>query len=355
VSALSVAASDQLGDVALSVELDVRAGAVCALVGPSGAGKSTVLRVIAGLHRPAAGRVELGERAWLDTERGVSLAPEERSCGFMFQDYALFPHLSAWRNVSYGLRGPRERRREAAMAQLRRFGLERVADARPGTLSGGERQRVALARALVRDPDVLLLDEPVSALDSRTRAAAMRELVGELRSARVPSIVVTHDFAEAAQVADEICVMDQGSVVQRGSAASLAASPGSAFVADFAGAVVLHGEASAADDGLTAVELDGGGRVLSADGLRGRVAVTLFPWEIELRPSGAGAGGSALNRLPVEVVTVTEVGNRARVGLIAPQPLVAEITAASARELGLEPGRLLAATWKATATRLIEE
>ena len=167
---LRVAAETQLGDVALDVALEVAAGECLALAGPSGAGKSSVLRIAAGLLSPRAGRVVCGERIWLDRASGVDLPPEQRRCGFVFQDYALFPHLSAWQNVGYGL--PRRERRARALELLERFGLAHRADARPRTLSGGERQRVALARALAVRPDALLLDEPLSALDARTRAAA---------------------------------------------------------------------------------------------------------------------------------------------------------------------------------------
>ena len=149
-----------------------------AIVGPSGAGKSTVLRIIAGLRRPDPGRVvDAATRSGSTRAAGSISAPEERACGFMFQDYALFPHLSAWRNVAFGM--PRHRASDGAGARAgaaRRFGVERLADARPASLSGGERQRVALARSLARDPSVLLLDEPLAALDTRTRAHAGREL-----------------------------------------------------------------------------------------------------------------------------------------------------------------------------------
>jgi len=203
---LSVAAETRLGDFGLDVALEVRAGECIALAGPSGAGKSSVLRVIAGLVTPERGHVRCGERVLLDTGRGVDLPPEARRCGYVFQDYALFPHLSAWQNVAYGL--PRAQRRERAHALLERFGLAHRAAARPRTLSGGERQRVALARALAVQPDVLLLDEPLSALDARTRAAAGREVAAVLREAGVPALLVTHDFQEAALLGDRVGVMD---------------------------------------------------------------------------------------------------------------------------------------------------
>lgn len=350
---LDVRARDRLRELELDVELRVDGNGCAAIVGPSGAGKSTVLRIIAGLRRPDPGRVVMGEEVWLDSGRGINLRPEERACGFMFQDYALFPHLSAWRNVAFGMPGPRQGRRPRALEQLRRFGVERLADARPASLSGGERQRVALARSLARDPSVLLLDEPLSALDTRTRAHAGRELVAALGGARALAIVVTHDFSEAAMLADEIFVMDGGRIVQRGTAAELSARPASAFVADFAGSVVLNGTARPAAGGLTKVELDGGGVLNSTDLIGGPVAALVFPWEISLEPTGTVHESSALNHLPVEVVSVTEIGNRARAGLSAPQPLVAEVTGESIRSLGLRPGVRVNATWKATATRLV--
>jgi molybdate transport system ATP-binding protein len=231
---LRVEAVRALRQFELRVDLQVAPGRCLALAGPSGAGKTTVLRVIGGLQQPDAGRVALGEELWLDTERGVDAPPEARRCGFLFQHYALFPHLSVWRNVAYGLRAlGREERRQRAMGLLQRFGIEALAEARPRTLSGGERQRVALARALAPQPSVLLLDEPVSALDASSRAVASRELKRTIAEVSVPVILVTHDFAQATLFGDEIAVIDAGRVAQRGSANELAARPGSEFVRDF--------------------------------------------------------------------------------------------------------------------------
>jgi molybdate transport system ATP-binding protein len=351
----------------LALDVSASPGTPLALVGRSGSGKTSMLRTIAGLLSPREGSVELGDSVWLDTKRGIDLAPERRGCGFLFQDYALFPRMSAWRNVAYGMGGPRGERRGKALAMLERFGVASLADARPPTMSGGERQRVALARALAARPPVLLLDEPLSALDSTTR----REAIGELRSVfaetGTPVVLVTHSFEEAAVLAGELVVIDQGREVQRGSAAAISAAPASAFVADFAGAVVLRGEASREGD-LTLVRLPGGGEVWSADEARGPVSLSVFPWEISIeaggseaagRASGAIASGSSgdsrLNRLACEVTSITAIGSRARVGLAAPEALVAEVTAASAARLDLRPGARVVAVWKATATRLIAD
>ncbi len=337
----------------LEVAVEVPAGGRLALVGPSGAGKSTLLRLLAGLLAPDRGTIALDGERWFDGGAGVSVPAEQRRVGFVFQDYALFPRMTACQNVAYGLRAPRRSRRAAALGALERFGLGDRSDALPADLSGGERQRVALARALASEPRLLLLDEPLSALDARTRAAAGRELASVLAGAEAPAIVVTHDFSEAAQLAGTVAVLDAGRIVQRGTAAELAAAPASGLVADLAGATVLEGSAAPGEGGLTRVELTGGGTIFSTESAAGPVTAGVFPWEIAVDPADAPTpAGSALNRLPARVTTVTEFGNRARVGLAVPQPLAAEVTAASIARLGLRPGAEVVVSWKATATRL---
>jgi len=343
-----------VGTIDLDVRFDVQPGRCLALAGPSGAGKSTVLRLLAGTVRPDRGRISVGDDVWVDTSTGVWWPPERRRCGFVFQDYALFPHLSAWRNVAYGLRSmPSSRRRKVAFALLEQFGLSALADAKPATLSGGERQRVALARALAPGPRVLLLDEPLSALDARTRASASRELSATLGPLELPVVLVTHEFNEAAQLGDEIAVIDRGAIIQRGSASELAAAPASAFVADFTGAVVLTGTARDAEGELTIVDLDGGGVACTTDPGEGRVALSVYPWEITISPSPVPVDESAQNRLSAKITSVTAVGNRVRLGLVAGQPLVAEVTGKAISDLHLDVGREVTATWKATATRLV--
>ncbi len=353
-SALRLDARAQLRDFELDVGLEVGAGERLALVGPSGAGKTTVMRILAGLMLPTAGRITIGERTWLDTASGADLAPEERRCGYLFQDYALFPRMSAWRNVAYGMRRlARSERRRGALELLDRFGVVGLAEELPASLSGGERQRVALARALGSDPEALLLDEPLAALDPETRSASLRELDELLWSLGIPVVLVTHSFDEAALLGDRLIVLDRGAVVQRGTAAEVSARPVSAFVADFSGAVVLRGAASRGADGLTEIALEGGGAVRSIDEATGPVAISVFPWEISLEPPGGAGADSALNRIDGEVRSVTAVGNRARVAVSVPHPLIAEVTLRSVEALGLRPGTSVTATWKATATRVL--
>jgi molybdenum ABC transporter ATP-binding protein len=351
---LTLEAHTTVGELRVSVELAVEPGQCLALAGSSGAGKTSLLRIAAGLLRPERGRVQANGDVWLDTEHGVDVPPELRRCGYVFQDYALFPHLSAWQNVAYPMRGLRHgQRRARALDLLERLGLAERSDARPAALSGGERQRVALARALARGPRALLLDEPLSALDSSTRARAVGELGDVLSSTESPALLVTHDFTEAAQLADRVAIIDSGRIVQEGTSSELAATPRSAFVADFTGAVVLFGIARIEADGLTHVDLEGGGEVVSVDSARGPVAASVYPWEIAIEPMGEPPQGSAQNRLAVQVQSMTTVGNRVRLGLAGPQPLVAEVTRTAAQQLRLRSGSRVTAAWKASATRLI--
>jgi molybdate transport system ATP-binding protein len=220
---LSVELDIPLRDFRLGLSLDVAAETV-AIVGPSGAGKSTLLRAIAGLVKPHAGRITLGEEVWLDRARGIDLAPEDRSVGMVFQQYALFPHLSVQRNVEFGGKA-------RATELLQRLGIAHLAAARPRQLSGGERQRVALARALAHDPKGLLLDEPLSALDPHTRDVVRRELAGHLAGLALPTLLVTHDVADAIVLADRIGVIREGRIIQVGTPAELAAAPVDDFVA----------------------------------------------------------------------------------------------------------------------------
>lgn len=350
---LSARVTAPLRDFILDAGITVAPGETLALVGPSGSGKTSLLRIIAGLMAPRSGHVALGDEVWLDTERGVSLVAERRRCGLVFQDYALFPRMSAWRNVAYGIVHGRRRRRATAVETLQRFGIASLTDAPVDTLSGGERQRVALARALAAEPRVLLLDEPLAALDATTGRDALRELHSLLGELRIPALLVTHSFEEAALLAERLAIIDRGRIVQTGSPAEVSTRPSSPFVADFAGAVVLRGEAESEPGGLTRVRLAGGGEVRSVDAGRGPVAVSVFPWEISLAAAGDEQRDSMLNRVEGEISSLITIGNRARVGIALPQLLTTEVTSHSAQAMGLRVGERVAAAWKASATRLI--
>jgi molybdate transport system ATP-binding protein len=319
------------------LSLDLELGReTLALVGPSGAGKSSVLRAIAGLLRPDRGRVALGAEAWLDTEAGIDLP-----VGLVFQEYALFPHLDVRRNVAFG-------GRERVDELLERFRISHLAGARPRDLSGGERQRVALARALARDPAVLLLDEPLSALDTHTRGVVRGELAELLGELRLPTLLVTHDFEDAAALADRVGVIVEGRILQVGSAAELLAAPADAFVASFTGANLLHGTARPGIDGLTEVVLDAGGSAFTTDEGEGRVGLAVYPWEVSLARSVPT--DSAVNHVQGDVRSLVALGNRVRVRV---GPLTAEVTAASASRLELAEGQPVVASFKATAARLV--
>ena len=246
-----------------------------ALVGPSGAGKTTVLRAVAGLATPERGHVRLGGDVLFDSARRINVPPEDRRVGFVFQDYALFPHMTVAQNVSYGAR-------DRAPELLERFRIAHLADARPGQLSGGERQRVGLARALARKPGVLLLDEPLSALDPHTRAALRIELKELLDELDLPVLLVTHDFHDAAVLADRVAALVDGRIRQVGTPSQLIAAPADAFVASFTGANVLAGIARRGADGLTEVALADGGVVFSVDEAVGNVEVAVYPWDVSI-------------------------------------------------------------------------
>ena len=326
---------------AFRLELALEVERTLALVGPSGAGKTSVLRVIAGLARPERGRVAYGDEVWLDTGRKVFKQPDERRVGLVFQQYALFPHLTVRENVAYAGRARVDE-------LLERFHVAALADARPGELSGGEQQRVALARALAREPDVLLLDEPLSALDAHTKSAVRLELSELLRDLGLPVILVTHDFEDAAALADEVGVLVDGKLRQRATPAELVARPLDAFVASLTGANLLHGRARRVGGELTAVRLAGGEELYSTDSADGEVGVVVYPWDVSVARSHSP--DSALNVIRGDVGSVVEVGNRVRVRI---GPVTAEVTAASAERLELARGGAAFATFKATGTRLV--
>jgi molybdate transport system ATP-binding protein len=335
-------------------------GAPVAIVGASGSGKTTLLRAIAGLISPARGTIRIGPHAWFDASRRIDLPPAQRRTGFMFQDYALFPHMSVRRNVGFG------RRRDAAGvdAVLAQVGIGHLAERLPARLSGGEQQRVALARALASDPQVMLLDEPTSALDAATRREVIGVVGSVIRSAPVPAVLVTHSFEEAASLADRIVVMELGQIAQVGSAAELVASPASPFVAQLTGTNVLPGWATRDDaDGMSSVVVAGGLRLRSTMQVADAMPVTMLVAPTDITIDTQPSHGSTLNVVQGTIASIATLGSVVRVqvsfgsGNAGPAAsrgvLTAEITSTSCERLALAPGSMVFASFKATSTLLI--
>ena len=349
------------------IDLDVRFSVgreTLALIGASGAGKSSVLLAIAGLLRPDHGRIVGAGRPLFDSQQRVDLPPEERRVGLVFQHGALFPYLSVAQNVAFGLhpRARSKRERSERVAEiLERFAISPLASSRPDRISGGERQRVALARAVATSPDVLLLDEPLSALDAVTKSRVAAELSRTLADLRLPTILVSHDLGDIAGLADRVAVMDEGRIVQSGTTAELLRSPASGFVAAFVGSNFFSGVATSVG-GITEVTLDSGAIVASVAPATGRVGVIVQPWDITLRDAAAEASavpsssdGPGQNVLTGAVTSVAPRGGTLRVSVASSPPVVAEVPAEAPGVDGLAPGVMVAAVWSHSATRLVPD
>ena len=332
------------GRFRLDAELDIAPGQVVALLGPNGAGKSTTLKALAGLVPLTGGALRLGAQVLDDAASGAFVSPQHRRVGVVFQDYLLFPHLTALENVAFGLRAaglPRRAARDQARTWLDRMGVSDLAQARPGALSGGQAQRVALARALAPSPQLLLLDEPLAALDAETRTQVRSELRRHLSDFSGCTLLVTHDALDAMVLADEIVVLEQGRVVQRGTPGGVARAPRTDYVARLVGLNLYRGTASAGR-----ATLDGGGVLQSADAPDGPVLLTFPPSAVSLhrtRPEG-----SARNAWPGQVSGLEQHGATVRVAVSATPPVLADVTTAAVNELALVPGQQVWATVKAT-------
>jgi molybdate transport system ATP-binding protein len=336
----------ELDGFVLDAELAITAGQTVAVVGPNGAGKTTLLRALAGLRGLSGGRIELDGTVYDDPDARIYVPPERRPVGVVFQDNLLFPHLSALENVAFGLRARgfshREARRRAA-EWLDRVGLDRRTRARPRELSGGQAQRVALARALAADPAMLLLDEPLAALDATTRNDVRRDLRRHLATFPGVRLLITHDPIDAAVLADYVVVLDHGRIAQMGTPAEITSRPRTRWVAELTGTNLFSGTARA--EGRVA--LDAGGAIITADhDVSGSVFAVVHPRSVSLHR--AKPEGSARNSWRGVVTAVEPVGDRYRVEVDSTPSVVAEVTPEAVREIGLREGVEVWAAIKAT-------
>jgi len=335
----------QLGTLILDVELTVERGEVLAVLGPNGAGKSTLLRALAGLLPIDRGRIAIDDEVIDDPAANVFVPAERRPIGVVFQDYLLFAHLSARDNVAFGLRARGMGKADArgrADEWLQRVGLRDHASHRPRALSGGQAQRVALARALATDPRLLLLDEPLGALDAGTRSEVRRDLRHYLNSFDGMRVLVTHDPTDAYALADRVAILDHGAIVQTGTINEVTAHPRSSYVANLVGTNLVTG--TVVDGVLTT---DTGVHIVIADAEPGSSFSVIRPQAITLSRTDP-ASTSARNVWPGTVGDIDRLGDRIRVGVEGRLRLTAEITASALEALELRPGDTIYASAKAT-------
>jgi len=341
------------------IDLDIAAGEYFIVLGPTGAGKTVLLETIAGLHQPCKGHI------MLDAEDVTDVPPERRGIGFVYQDYMLFPHLNVAGNIAFGLKLRRMDRevveeRLAGIGQL--LGIDHLLHRKPGTLSGGEQQRVALARALVVEPQLLLLDEPLSALDPEMREGLQRELARLHRELGTTTIHVTHDFEEAVALGDHIAVVNEGRVMQVGSPEEIFRKPDSEFVARFVGVRnIFRGEIRPGDDGYQVLSLDPsmgspqgsgqrGAEIAVVTGLSGRVHGSIRPEEIVIAREPLHS--SARNSFQGRIVNVTDRGTVVYVTVRVPPDFTCVITRRSLEEMELREGLEVYIAFKASAVHV---
>jgi molybdate transport system ATP-binding protein len=332
------------GDFRLDIELVIPPGETVALLGPNAAGKSTAVATLAGLLPLQDGHISLGGRIVDSHADGVFVPAAERHIGVVFQDSVLFPHLSVVENVAFGLRSrgtARARAREAAVAWLGRVGAAELAHRKPSDLSGGQAQRVALARSLISGPEMLLLDEPLSALDVSTRARLRHLLADHLTEFVGPRLLITHDPTEAFLLADEICVIEGGEITQIGTPDDIRLRPRTSYIADLAGSNLLVGTAAdgvvtVSNHQLTIADVQFGGPVLA----------TIHPRAISLHRGEPE--GSPRNAWQTQVVRLEHYGDRVRVQTGSPLSLTAEVTPSAIDALHLGEGSAVWVSIKAT-------
>jgi molybdate transport system ATP-binding protein len=341
-------------EIAATLRLPLGKQAVMVLFGPSGAGKTTVLRLIAGLDTPDAGSIRCGDEIWYEGARSanrLNMAPQKRRVGYLSQDYAIFPHLTVRGNVAYGAHGGTQPMHDL----LARFELSELADRYPRQLSGGQLQRVALARALAAQPRLLLLDEPLSALDAPTRLRMRGDLRRLLAGLQIPAIVVTHDRTEALALGDSVAIMIDGRLRQTGAVESVFDCPADADVAEALGVeTICPARVVSRIAGLVIVDI-AGAQLAAVDtaGESADVFACIRAESVAIERNASGNATSARNRLAARIVSVVSEGPLARVTLDCGFRLTAIVTRQSQEEMCLGEGEQVSAVVKATAIRIV--
>ena len=373
---LQVDLETHLNTFHLSLSFSAEPGKTTVLLGESGSGKTTVLRLLAGLLNPQHGRISLGETLYFDSEKRVAVPPQERAFGYVFQDYVLFPHLSVFENIAFGLhaqRLPRQLIRQRVGAVLEQVHLSGFDQRRPAQLSGGQQQRVAIARALALQPALLLLDEPLSALDVQTRREVRHELHRILAEVGITTILVTHQYLEALVFGEQILVLDAGKVIQRGEQRDLLTHPRSSYIAELIGVNFFRGHIVRQETNmLYAIQLQNGAQSFEiVAALKEHMSteknpavgedayIIVDPRSITLYPNPPDS--SARNVFRGEIVQMLHLGGsplhssgeneHVRVSILLNgnmPPLTAEITEASALRMQLHDGKIIYASFKAT-------
>ncbi len=348
----------------LELSFSAENGKTTVLLGESGAGKSTVLQLLAGLSKPQRGLIVLNGITYVDSEHNIYRSPQQRPFGYVFQDYALFPHLNVWENICFGLRsqhlpnGQIKSTVGEALEQVRLTGYEKR---RPAQLSGGQQQRVAIARALVLKPELLLLDEPLAALDVQTRREIRQELRQLLRETGITTVMVTHNYLDALVFGEQILVLEQGRLLQQGGQQDLLRYPRSSYVAELVGMNFFQGKLHERQSRLARIELEAGEVEVQAmleeeQGQPGQqISVVVDPRSITLHREGPeGSARNSFQGKILQILPIEQDQGRVRVSLIQELgglQLTAEITANSAAEMDLMEGQSIYASFKASEAR----